>query len=127
MSVREDWRAFLLGDPDVAAALGDRLYPYLAPQGVQAPFATFLFVGVAYEHAMTGPAVGARAQVQLDLYARDYEAAWRLADACRVRLDGHRGPMGATLAKNSAIDAERDGRDEAAGEWRISQDYTLSY
>lgn len=106
----------LVSDPAVAAIVGTRVYPVIAPATADLPFATWRRVGVQREHTLNGPMGMPTVLLAIDLYALTYEAVRDLADRVRLALDGYGGsPSDSVVVNNVSLDNEADGFVQLAG------------
>lgn len=97
MSAERALYARLVGDPAVAALLGARLFPNVAPLGTASPFATYRRVSTRPIGALVERAGMVIARVQIDCYAESYAAVRALAAAVRTSLDRYIGTPGPGL------------------------------
>ena len=115
MSLPEDLRTFLLGDPGLSGLVGTRVYPLRLPQQPALPAVTYAWVGGDRAHVLAGPAGVASPRLQFDCWAGTYLQAHAVFDALRRRLDGYRGLAGAaTRVQGAFLEAERDFYEESA-------------
>ena len=84
----------LKADAAVAAILGDRIFPVIAPASSAIPFATWRRQSVQREQTLSGPLGMPIVTWGLDIYAETYQAVRDAADACRACLDGWTGAVG---------------------------------
>jgi hypothetical protein len=134
MSVKSPER--LLGDalvaaPDVAAIVGDRIYPVIAPASAAIPFITWRRQAVQREATLAGPSGIATVTLAVDMYATTYEGVRELADRCRAVLDGFGGSLGNWISvRNVSLLSESDGFVQLAGGdlppvYSVTQTYTV--
>jgi len=106
----------LVSDPAVAALIGTRVYPVIAPAAADLPFVTWRRSGVLRQHTLSGPMGMPTVTLTVDLYATTYEAVRELADRVRLALDGYGGtPADSISVKNVSLDNESDGFIQLAG------------
>lgn len=106
----------LIADPLVAAAVGQRVYPVVAPASAALPLITWRRIGVQRSQTLSGPAGTTVVQMAVDVFADTYSEARDIADKCRSVLDGY----GTTVAnyvsvRNVSLDTESDGVVQLAG------------
>ena len=124
-------RNALVANADVAAIVGTRVFPVLAPATAAIPFATYRRSGVQRSHTLNGPMGMPTVILTLDLYAETYEAVRELADRCRVCLDGYgTGVADSIVVSNVSLDNESDGFVQLAGGdtppvYSVSQTYSI--
>jgi len=94
MRLEEALYAHLSGDADVAALVGDRIYPLLVPQDADLPALAYQRISGVPIYAHDGPPGLARARVQITCLGRSYSEAKDLAARVRAALSGYRGTMG---------------------------------
>lgn len=100
----------LVSDPAVAAVVGQRIYPVIAPAAADLPFITWRRSGVQRSHTLAGPMGMPTVVMSVDLYAVTYEAVRDLADRVRRALDGYGGsPSDSVVVDNVSLDNEADG------------------
>jgi hypothetical protein len=106
----------LLTDPGVAAIIGQRVYPVIAPAAADIPFATWRRSAVQRQHTLSGPMGLPTVILAVDLYALTYEGVRDLADKVRIALDGYGGsPSDSVSVANVSLDNESDGFIQLAG------------
>jgi hypothetical protein len=123
-------RSALVADAAVAAVIGTRVFPVLAPATAALPFATYRRSGVIRAHTLSGPMGVPTVNMTLDIYAETYEAVRDLADKCRKVLDGYGGTMNNVEVKNVSLQNEADGFVQLAGGdlppvYSVSQTYAI--
>jgi hypothetical protein len=134
MSVKSPERLLgdaLVADPAVAALVGDRVYPVIAPASAAIPFITWRRQAVQREATLSGPSGIATVTLAVDMYATTYEAVRELADRCRAVLDGFNGALGNWISvRNVSLLSESDGFVQLAGGelppvYSVTQTYTI--
>ena len=106
----------MLTNPAVAAVVGQRVYPVIAPATAEVPFITWRRSSVSRQQTLSGPMGMPTVTLAIDLYATTYEAVRDLADRVRVALDGYGGrPSDSAVVKNVSLDNEADGFIQLAG------------
>jgi hypothetical protein len=134
MSVKSPERLLgdaLVADPAVAALVGDRVYPVIAPASAAIPFITWRRQAVQREATLSGPSGIATVTLAVDMYATTYEAVRELADRCRAVLDGFNGALGNWISvRNVSLLNESDGFVQLAGGdlppvYSVTQTYTV--
>jgi len=100
----------LLSDPAVAAIVGQRIYPVIAPAAADLPFVTWRRSGVQRQHTLNGPMGMPTVLLSIELFALTYEAVRDLADRVRLSLDGYGGASAdSVVVNNVSLDNEVDG------------------
>lgn len=122
----------LVADAGVAAIIGDRIYPVIAPATAETPFATWRRQSVTREMTLSNRPVGLPTVVlAVELYADTYEAVRELADACRLKLDGWGSGSGESVSvRLVTLSNESDGLIQLAGGdlppvYSVTQTYTI--
>lgn len=121
----------LVADASVAAIMGSRIYPVLAPATAALPFATWRRQAVIRESTLSGPAGMVTVTLALELYAETYETVRELADACRAKLDGWGSAVASSISvRHVALQNEADGFIQLAGGdlppvYAVTQTYTI--
>lgn len=119
--------AFLTGDTDVAALMGMRIYPMVAPQKNSFPHATYQRITTANTPSNNGASSLAKAEIQLDLWGLTYPSVKDLALAVRAAtgdpsvvvpfdgrygaFDGFKGRVGDTTIQGMWITNEAHGHE----------------
>ena len=121
----------LKNNPAVAAIVGDRVFPVIAPASSAIPFITWRRSAVQREMTLQGPLGMPTVTLALDIYAETYEAVRELADRCRATLDGWGGALGNWISvRNVSLLNESDGFVQLAGGdlppvYSVTQTYTV--
>jgi len=122
----------LAADPAVAAILGGRIYPVIAPASAALPLATWRRQAVTRETTLGNTRGGLPVVTwALELYAETYEAVRELADSCRKKLDGWGSGMASSVSvRHVALQGEQDGFVQLAGGdlppvYSVTQTYTI--
>jgi hypothetical protein len=124
-------RSALVDNATVAAIIGTRIYPVIAPASAAVPFATYRRSAVQRSQSLAGPTGVTTVILALDLYAESYEAVRELAEVCRLALDGYGGlTPDSVLVNNVSLDNEADGFAQLAGGespplYSVSQTYSI--
>lgn len=106
----------LVSDPAVAAVVGTRVYPVIAPAAADLPFITWRRSAVQRQHTLSGPMGMPTVILSVDLYATTYEAVRELSDRVRLALDGYGGSQADSISvKHVSLDNESDGFIQLAG------------
>lgn len=122
MTPGPDVREKLLANAAVVALIGDRIYANVAPQGAAVPRVVFTVISNIPENSFTGTAETriTSARLQLDCYAKRYDAAHELADAVDLVV--------ANLGLTDLSALREDARDLYENEtqlYRVSIDYIV--
>jgi hypothetical protein len=126
-------RSALIADADVAAMVGTRVYPVIAPATADLPFVTWRRSGVQRQHTLAGPMGMPTVILTVDIYATTYEAVRDLADKCRRVLDGYgTAETDSVVVKNVSLDNEADGFVQLAGGemppvYSVTQTYSVMW
>jgi hypothetical protein len=121
-------RSVLIQDTAVAAVIGTRIFPVLAPISAALPYITYRRTGVSREQTLSGPMGVATTTLDMDIFAVTYEEARTIADLCRQALDGWGGTLENTEVKNVSLESESDGfallqGNEAPPSYSVTQTY----
>ena len=108
-------RSALVADAGVAAIIGSKVYPILAPASADLPFVTWRRIGVQRQQSLSGPIGMPSVLLSVDLFAETYEAVRELADAVRLCLDGWGGTANNVRVANVSLTNEADGFVTLAG------------
>jgi hypothetical protein len=128
MSADEEIYARVSGDAGVAALVGTRVYPLLAPQGAAYPFIRYQKisrVGEAVAFDAVNGVVNAR--FQFDAYAVTFTEARAIQDAVRACLDDWRGIGGAVVMAQLINEFDRYEGDDASRIFRSTQEYQVTF
>lgn len=126
-------RNALVADADVAAIVGTRVYPVIAPATADLPFVTWRRSGVRREQTLSGPMGWPTVLLSVDMYATTYEAVRDLADKCRRVLDGFgTGTADSVVVSHVTLDNESDGFVQLAGGdvppvYSVTQTYSITW
>lgn len=121
----------IAADPAVAALLGERIWPVIAPQSASLPFATWRRTGVSRSQTLSGPMGMATVQLAVDVFSTTYEEARDIADRVRAVLDGWGGPVTEYVSvRNVSLESESDGFVQLAGGdlppvYQVTQSYSI--
>lgn len=121
----------LIVDSDVAALIGDRIFPQRIPQHVFGatrvmPCAVYQLAGNARQALFCGTDGLAGGAYQIDIYAPILDDVALIADAIRRRMVDYSGPMGTALVSKVLIDNEFDlPPDPDPGLFRRTQLYSI--
>jgi len=108
--------AYLTSHADVAAVLGDRIFPAPAPEDAALPLATYFRVSTYRVKSQTDDAQLAMVRIQFTVRAEDYGTVKQGLAALRKALDGFRGDMAGLEV--GAVFCEND-RDEFGYQARL--------
>jgi hypothetical protein len=126
-------RSALLANAAVAALVGTRVYPVIAPATADLPFITWRRSGVQREHTLAGPMGTPTVILTVDVFATTYEAVRDLADKCRLVLDGFgTGEAESVVVKHVSLTNEADGFIQLAGGemppvYSVTQTYSVMW
>jgi hypothetical protein len=120
-------RTYLLAQPDIAAIVGDGIYPLFIPQGREPPCIVYQQIDAARQVTYDGTNNLVGASVQFDCLAKKYADARTLADAVRGALTDFTGSMAGTTVKNCFVVADQDLSDIEPGFFRVSLNFDLWY
>ena len=121
----------IAADPAVAALLGERIWPVIAPQSASLPFATWRRTGVQRSQTLSGPMGMATVVLAVDVFSTTYEEARDIADRVRSVLDGWGGQVADYVSvRNVSLDSESDGFVQLAGGdlppvYQVTQTYSI--
>jgi hypothetical protein len=106
----------LVADPAVAAVVGQRVYPVVAPASASLPFVTWRRTGIQRTQTLSGPMGMGLVLLSVDVYAETYGEARDIADRCRSVLDGYGTAVENYVSvRNVSLDTESDGVVQLAG------------
>jgi hypothetical protein len=106
----------LVADPAVAAVVGQRVYPVVAPASASLPFITWRRTGIQRTQTLSGPMGMGVVLLSVDVYAETYGEARDIADRCRSVLDGYGTAVENYVSvRNVSLDTESDGVVQLAG------------
>lgn len=127
MSLETALRAYVLADPAIAAAVGQRMYPRRLPQGPALPALDYQRIDTRRLHDLDGPDGLPRARMQVRAWGATVQSATDLAALVRERLDGFRGAWGDVAVGACLCVAERDLDDPETGRSAVVQDYMIQW
>jgi hypothetical protein len=106
----------LVQSPEVAALVGQRVYPVVAPASASLPFITWRRTAVQRAQSLSGPMGMGTVLLAVDVYAETYGEARDIADKCRAVLDGYGTSVENYVSvRNVSLDTESDGVVQLAG------------
>lgn len=108
-------RSALVSNAGVAAIIGSKVYPVLAPASAGLPFLTWRRISVQRQQGLSGPIGMPSVLLSVDLFAETYEGVRELADAVRLCLDGWGGTTNNVRVANVSLTNEADGFVTLAG------------
>ncbi|MBX9298978.1 DUF3168 domain-containing protein [Chromobacterium vaccinii] len=113
----------LLAAPEVAALVGDRVFPVHLPVEPVLPAIAYQVLDEKRQQIARRPSGRVRSLVQLSIVAPDYDAAYAVAWVIRRRLERWRGRAGGVLVYDTLEESSQDVGDGAphmvAMTWRI--------
>ncbi len=127
MTLETALRAYTLADVTVTALAGVRMYPAKLPQNPTLPALVYQRIDTRRQHDLDGPDGLPRPRLQVTAWAANVSAAWELANAVRVRLDGYRGAWGDVTVGSCLCVGEREIDDPETGRMGVAQDYMIQY
>ena len=115
-------RDVLIAAPTVAALVGARIFPQVAPQGVARPFVVLTLVSAVPIHTHDGlPAdLLEAARVQVDCYGPEYAATHAVAKA----VDDVLGALAGTTL-SATRESMRDDYEDATALHKVTADYLV--
>jgi hypothetical protein len=129
--IRPALREFLLGDPNIVAAVIARVYPIRMPQGTKAASVVYTRISGQSGYKMEGPTGLSRTRMQLDAWAPTADAAVSLANFVKDRIDGYRGVMGsdpnAVTVQGVFMADEREDYDDIVQLYRCGRDFFIHH
>lgn len=108
MSFESDLHGFLETDATIAAQLGGRVYPQIAPQVSEKVYATVEIVDGNPEYHAGGEAGVSTAVVTVDIFGNTYADVIAAKEAVRTRISGKRGTVGSTPVRSVFVEEDRD-------------------
>lgn len=124
---RPAWRATLLADAAVLAAVEDRIYPSILPQNERRQSVTYQEISGQGDHHMQGASGLAQSRVQFNAWADNPDDAYDLALKVKAALDGYSGTVGGVTIKGVFYDSVRDLVDDEAKLHARSMDFIVWY
>lgn len=130
--MREQIRAYLLADAEVARLVGARVAWGLRPRAAVLPAVALAVIDSERDYAMQRPTGLVRARVQVDCWAQTYGDAVYVSRAVRAALSGLRATLDGVEILGAFADLERDmseeddsGASPLDALFRISTDFQL--
>jgi Protein of unknown function (DUF3168) len=100
---------WLMSQPPIAAHVGSRIYPLLAPATAALPFLTYQRIGEQEEAHLTGLSGLTRATYQFDVWGATADQAETALLAVKLAMDMYRGVMGNVPVRQFSISSILDG------------------
>lgn len=126
MNIAKVFFDLLTSDSTFVGFVATRIYPDYAPQSVTMPYAVVSVISVNPTDTKDGASKLDTIDVQLDIYANNYDTGLSIADAARSALDRYSGTN-----SGQVIDKIRfDGQDSGQYNYELkvfwcSQDYSI--
>lgn len=117
--------ARLTGVPAIAALIGTRVYPALAPMGATLPYVVYQHISGVRETAFGDDPGIARARIQVAAWSDEYSEARQVAEAVRQGLQRYRGTVGGVEVLDVFVEADFDQYDEEALRYGAILDYQV--
>lgn len=114
-----------MGDPAVAAIVGNRVYPMALPQGAALPAATYQRISHDSNTAHDGPMTKRRQRYQITAMATDFNECQRLVFAIEEALVGRWMDTGDEGEVACTAITRNDLRDEETGAYRVPADFYI--
>lgn len=123
-------RSALVANNAVAALIGTRIYPVIAPATATLPFVTWRRVAVRRQQTLAAPMGMPVTSIEYSIFGLTYEQARDVADAMRSVLDGYGGSANNTEVKQTSLEQESDDFVTLAGAelppaYQITQQYDV--
>lgn len=114
MDIEQAIVAKLLADATLAALVGTRVYPGLAPQGAAAPYLVYQQADRQKVHTLGGVVSLNNYRMRFDAFGSSYANAKATAAALASALDGFSGLVGSGAIKvqGAFLESEEDDLDE---------------
>lgn len=133
MSLRDDFRTYLLTQAAITTLVSQRIFSGHIPQREDYPAITINEITGGYAHDLSGGSGFAEPIIQVDAWAKTNASCEAIAEALRGELQGYRGTMGSTTSVRAVvlqneIDLSETPTD-ASDTWtfRRTQDYYVNY
>jgi hypothetical protein len=110
----------------LAGVLSEGLWPGMGPDGVVAPYGTYLHFG-EMNWTLSGRAPEQRQRVQIDIYAESKDASRQLADSVQERMDAYSMEDSPSMFTSTQLSREYMGQDEANGFHRFMLEFSVWY
>lgn len=98
----------LVSDSELAAHIGTRVYPMIAPTSAVLPWICFRRTGISRERTMVGPVGTPTVSVEYQTFAETYEEARDIANQVRLVLDGFNGTRDNVVIQQTSLENEQD-------------------
>jgi hypothetical protein len=126
MNVDEQLFQRLSADTALAALVGTRIFPLLAPQDAGLPFIRYQLVSRVAEEALDAVSTLASYRFQIDAYAATYASAGAVQARMKALLNGW-APEDGPIIRSVLINVtDRHEGDDARKLYRTSQDYQIT-
>lgn len=118
-------RAKIIGDAAVAAIIGEKCYPVIAPQKAAVPFVIVSIVNVDPNDSKSGVSEVDVFRVQVDSYASTYDVCQDLDKKVRTSIDKFMGESSSIYVDGVRYINSQDLYEDESGEYRRSSDYVV--
>lgn len=117
----------LSGDATLTGLVsGNNIYPVTPPQNTGFPFIVYTTTNTQVTDEKDGTSPIDIRTVQVDMYAKSYDAVQTIKDRVRTLLDGYSGTVSATVVQGCRMESEDDGAYiEEVNVYAVSQAYRI--
>ena len=109
----------LLEDADLSALVGSKVFPLFIPSGNYLPCITFQRIGGSPANTLSGASGLEEIDLQIDVWARDYDEAKAIAKAVRAAMPPSGEVFGAHLVE------DQDLYEDGTNYFRVSMEYKV--
>lgn len=117
----------LLGDAGVAALVGTRIYPMIAPDGTTEPFIRIMLNKSKIEYSASGEVGLYHDELQIDVIANTYKSARDVDSAVRSALSGYHSTLGSWDIVGVFLSDASDGFVEIIDQFIASTSFDVFY
>lgn len=125
MNVLKAIRAKLIADTAVAAVIGAKCYPVVAPQKAAVPFVILSIVNVDPTDTKSGVSTTDVFRIQADSYAASYDACQDLDKKVRTAIDKFMGTSSGIYIDGVRYLTSQDTYEDEPSEYRRISDYIV--
>lgn len=127
MTIAQALRAHVLQQPAVAALIGTRFYPGYAAPEAELPYVIYEQQGRQQAGTLGAPADLRELQVELNVWANDYDEAHALSEALIACLAGFRGLLGTVPVHLLDLDDEQDRSEPGLGLFNVAVSFRVHH
>mgnify|MGYP002639966762 CR=1 FL=1 len=117
--------SILSGNAAVAAIVGTKIYPEIAPQGDAMPFIVYQIQSALPETTKDSTSKLDTYQINIICFGNDYDVLFTLEAAVRTAIDRYKGTVSSTNIDQANFKGMNSGYDETANVFINESEYSI--